>query len=226
VLTRVRSQAGFTLVEMLVAIVIGSIVTLAAFTMLDRSVVLTGKTTDRVDSTQRGRVALDVITRHLRSQVCPAAASAPIESGGPRTITFWAFFRTKPFAPQRYTIAWDPNTQSINETIDNGQGTPVVSRRTLISGARTPTPLFTYYAYPTDSTSYVEPSVDLLGATGTALSADDAKRVAMVEVHFTAVPSRAANSATTPQESTEYDDKVYSRTADPNATAGARNPTC
>jgi prepilin-type N-terminal cleavage/methylation domain-containing protein len=225
-MTRLRSQSGFTLVELLVAIVVGSIIVIAAFTMLDRAVVLTGRTTDRVDSTQRGRIALDVITRHLRSQVCPAAAGSAIESGGPRSITFWAFFRTKPFAPQRYTIAWNPNTQAIEETVDNGQGTAVVSKRTLITGARTPTPLFTYYAYPTDASAYVEPSVDLLGATGTSLSADDAKRVAMIEVHFTAVPSRAESNGTTPQESTEYDDQVYSRTADPNAVAGARNPTC
>jgi hypothetical protein len=39
------------------------------------------------------------------------------------------------------------------------------------------------------------------------------------------VPSRTP-SANTPPESTEYEDYVYARTADPNAVAGARNPSC
>jgi prepilin-type N-terminal cleavage/methylation domain-containing protein len=223
---RARSEHGFTLVEMLVAVVVGSIVTLAAFTMLDRSVQLTGKTTQRVDSTQRGRVALETMTRHLRSQVCPAAASSAIEYGDARKVTFWAFFRTKPFAPQRYTIAWNPNNQSIEETVDNGAGTPVVKRSTLITDARTPTPLFTYLAYPTSSTAYVEPTDDLLALSGaTSLSSDDLKRVAAIRVHFTAVPS-GTQAGSTPNESTEYEDFVYARTADPDEVAGARNPTC
>jgi prepilin-type N-terminal cleavage/methylation domain-containing protein len=223
---RVRSESGFTLVEMLVAVVVGSIVTLAAFTMLDRSVQLTGKTTARVDSTQRGRVALETITRHLRSQVCPAAAGSAIESGGARSVTFWAFFRTKPFVPRRYTIAWNPNNRSIEETVDTGANTAVLTRRTLITDARTPVPLFTYLAYPTDAAAAVEPTDDLLAQSGaTSLSADDLKSVSAIKVHFTAVPSRTA-AGSTPQESTEYEDYVYARTADPNAVAGARNPSC
>jgi type II secretion system protein J len=65
-----RSEDGFTLVELLVALLIGTVVLMGAFTVLDSTASVTGTVARRVDSLQRGRTALDLMTRDLRSQVC------------------------------------------------------------------------------------------------------------------------------------------------------------
>jgi prepilin-type N-terminal cleavage/methylation domain-containing protein len=225
---RLRSQDGFTLVELLVAIVVGSIVTLAAFALLDRSVVETRRTTDRVDSTQRGRVAMDRITRELRSQVCPVKVnpndtSPAIVSGDGYSITFWAFFGTRVFTPERYTIAWNAGTQSIDETVDDGAGTPVKRRASLIAGARLPSnvPLFAYYTYPSAGTA--EPTQQL-AVPPAALSATELSQVSRIDVNFTAVPSGSSNPSMT--ESAQFSDRVYVRGSDPNLPAGSQGPSC
>jgi prepilin-type N-terminal cleavage/methylation domain-containing protein len=224
-----RDESGFTLVEMLVAIVVGTIVTLAAFSMLDRSVVLTGKTTKRVDSTQRGRYAMDTITRHLTSQVCPSTSAVsggtplPIESGDQYTVTFWAFFGTRVFTPRRYTIAWNANSQSITETVDSGANTAVVRQGTLLTNARLPnnTPLFSYYGYPAGGSAPTQ----RLGDSNGTLSGTDRGQVARVDVGFTAAPTNV-NSASTPPESTPYTGRVYVRVSEPDNLAGPKGPQC
>jgi prepilin-type N-terminal cleavage/methylation domain-containing protein len=222
-------ESGFTLVEMLVAITIGMVVMLAAFEMLDRSVQLTGKTTNRVDSTQRGRLAMDTITRHLTSEVCPTASAVsggtplPIESGDQYSVTFWAFFGTRVFTPRRYTIAWNANSQSITETIDSGANTAVIRNATLLTNARLPnnTPLFSYYGYPAGGSW---PTTALGGATGT-LSDTDRGQVSRIDVAFTAAPTTAKSTAT-PPESTPYSGRVYVRTSEPDNLAGPKGPQC
>jgi prepilin-type N-terminal cleavage/methylation domain-containing protein len=234
---RLRRQGGFTLIELMIAISVGMIVTLAAFSLLDRSVIQTGKTTDRVDSTQRGRIAMDQITRHLRSQVCPIPAvpstkPPPIDYGDGNTITFWAFFGTRNFNPERHTIAWNPNTESITESVDSGPNTPVTRTSTLLSSARLPNnvPLFTYYAYPTGVGAVAQPTDQIPVPPATAatpLSATERARVARIDVNFAAVPTHTpagvtpAGSTTTP-----FTDQVYVRMADPNAAGGSQGPQC
>src|SRR4051812_36170964 len=65
-----RSEDGFTIVELLTAMVIGIVVLFAALTVLDTSISVTGRVTSRVDALQRGRTAMDLMIRDLRSQVC------------------------------------------------------------------------------------------------------------------------------------------------------------
>jgi prepilin-type N-terminal cleavage/methylation domain-containing protein len=67
-------ERGFTLVEMLVAMSIGVVILLAAFTLLDRSFTTSAQIADRQEGLQRGRQAMELITRQLRSQVCGGAA--------------------------------------------------------------------------------------------------------------------------------------------------------
>ena len=49
---------------------IGMIVLLGAFMLLDRSFSASGQVADRADALQRGRQAMELMTRQLRSQVC------------------------------------------------------------------------------------------------------------------------------------------------------------
>ena len=67
-MSRVRRPDGFTLVEMLVATMVLSVVVVAAVTMI-QVVMRQGRgVIERTDSVQRGRLVLDQITRQIRSR--------------------------------------------------------------------------------------------------------------------------------------------------------------
>jgi prepilin-type N-terminal cleavage/methylation domain-containing protein len=88
-----REESGFTLIELMTAIAIGTVIVLAAFGLLDASVKAFKKTDDRVDVTQRGRLAMDFMGQKLRSQVCGALAdgtsTAPIAQATATSVSFW-----------------------------------------------------------------------------------------------------------------------------------------
>jgi prepilin-type N-terminal cleavage/methylation domain-containing protein len=65
-----RRDEGFTLMEMIVAMAIAMIVSLAAFGLVETVMKRTGEVSARVEATQRARGAMDDMTRELRSQVC------------------------------------------------------------------------------------------------------------------------------------------------------------
>jgi prepilin-type N-terminal cleavage/methylation domain-containing protein len=95
---RLDDERGMTLPEVLVAMVIGMIVAMAAFSLIDFTMKRAGDTAARVEATQRGRAALDFITRQLRSQVCTLATGAPsgmyddraIYAISPTSVTFFS----------------------------------------------------------------------------------------------------------------------------------------
>ena len=64
-----NDDSGQTLVELMIATVIGLIVIFAAFLMLQTSMTQGARITSREDASQRGRLAMEQITRELRSQV-------------------------------------------------------------------------------------------------------------------------------------------------------------
>ena len=82
-----------TLPEVLVTMVIALVLSLATFALVDVTIRRTGEISSRVDGVQRGRVAMDLMTRQLRSQVClgaSAPASRSIVAGSATSVTFYA----------------------------------------------------------------------------------------------------------------------------------------
>jgi prepilin-type N-terminal cleavage/methylation domain-containing protein len=71
-----REESGFTLIELMVATVIGMVIILAAYGLADASVRSFGKADNRSDVTQRGRLGLDIMGRSLRSQTCPPGVTS------------------------------------------------------------------------------------------------------------------------------------------------------
>ncbi len=68
---RVRADdGGFTLVELLTGITIGMIIVFAAYSAMDAANKMQLRTTMRVESVNRARNAMEVITRSVRSQQC------------------------------------------------------------------------------------------------------------------------------------------------------------
>jgi prepilin-type N-terminal cleavage/methylation domain-containing protein len=216
-----REQSGFTLIELLVGVTVGTIVLMATFMMLDSSVVLTGRVTDRVDRTQRSRLAMETITRELRSQVCPAAGVPAIVDGGQYSVRFYSFTGTRPFVPDMREIAWDTNTSSIVEKEWTGSGaspnttwpsTPSMTR-TLLSDVKPPpsnAPIFEFYAAGA-TTAFATP---LVSPTQAATSRITIKFVTYASNKGTSGPATVLQS------------EVFSRTVDPNGIVTGANPEC
>ena len=221
-----REESGFTLVELLVSCSVGTLILLATFMMLDSSVVLTGRVTDRVDRTQRARVAMEDVTRKIRSQVCPAAGQASIISADDYAVKFYSFLGTRPFVPDIREISWDTNTNSIIEKKWAGSGTApsttwasTPTTKTLlndvkpdyVSGQSGPRgPVFKYYVAGSAS------------SLTTPLSSANAAATSKIEISFlTYAQSKNLTGPTTKQQN-----EVFVRTADPNGTAGSTAPEC
>jgi prepilin-type N-terminal cleavage/methylation domain-containing protein len=235
---RASDESGMTLIEVLVAMVIGMIVLLAAFQLLDRSFTASGQIADREDALQRGRQAMELMTRQLRSQVCvvvpPATAySPPVVSGTDTSVTFYGSLSESATAVTKRTLTYDSTapgsiTQSVITGVPNTvypqmsfTGIPVTS--TLLTNVAqvqdgTPAvnrPVFKYYRY---KAGLPKGDLELLS---TPLAAADLQRVAVIKVAFRAF---AAKPIADDGDSTVLEDDVFIRISDP--TEVQEGPQC
>ena len=227
------NQAGFALTELIVAMTVGLIILLAAFLLLDRAHGASNEIADRQDAVQRGRQAMELLTRQIRSQVCLGGFEEPITDGTNNSVTFYADLTDGSKNVERRTITFDP-ADGVNGTIKQfiypGAGTyPVLtfpgypgspSETTTILTKATAvtspaTPFLRYYAY------------DPAGAPGslrqltTPLSTADAPLVVMVKVAFVALPERKIPRN---KDATTFYNDVYVRLANP--TLPNEGPRC
>jgi prepilin-type N-terminal cleavage/methylation domain-containing protein len=204
-LKRLSDERGFSLIELLVAMVIGMIVLLAAFMVLDRTISASGQVADRSEALQRGRQAMELISRQLRSQVC-VGTTKPIISGTDTSISFYADMSDGTTPIKQRTLSYSSATDTITESVVTGAGTypsltftgtptstPLLTKVKQIqdTGLR---PIFRYYGYQTGTTN------GTLVQLTAPLSPTDIGRVAVLE------------------------DDVYTRTAVPTQLQGA--PEC
>jgi Tfp pilus assembly protein PilW len=222
-----RSEAGMTLVEMVVGMMIGIIVLGAAYTILVAATPLAARTQDRVDAFRSGRLALDIMASELRSQVCLPGAVPPIIPTTSKDNEVWFYSNTGDDSalPQRRRIYLTGT--AIREDMWQGQGNstavtfPVLPTRTrtlispvtLVSG----TPLFTYYGFD----SNLPAAVNQLLAT--PVSVADSEKVVQVDISFVAGSSIAKTPTASSRDST-FQQSVFFRTADP--TDPAKGPKC
>jgi prepilin-type N-terminal cleavage/methylation domain-containing protein len=233
-----RSEAGFTLVELLVAMSIGMVVLLGAFTVLDNTVRLTGGVTQRVDSLQRGRNALDLMTRDLRSQVCVglltnattgATTTDPsLRGGSDSSVDFYADLGdgakntdgTDKNPPRRRTLTFDASARRIVETIYKPTGksgayvfppTPAQTRTLLTDVVQDgTTPVFRFYTY---DTSVTPPTPTALLDASPALSQTDEQKTVRIAIAFKALRSGGSNTSS---GASLLQDDVFRRAVNPN----------
>jgi len=233
-LERLRGeQSGMTLIELMIGLSIGLVVTFASFAILDRASSASNEIADRQDAIQRGRQAMELITRQLRSQVCLGESAEPISYGDGTTLTFYADLSDGSQNVARRTLTFLPPSGTtpgrIREDVYTGIGTypdltfaaTPTTTRVMLNGAKLLTsagadqPLFRYYAFQPGS-----PTGDLQ-ELATPLSATDASRTVMVRTAFVSMPER-----TKPRDldSVTLQNDVFVRLADP--TRPLEGPRC
>jgi prepilin-type N-terminal cleavage/methylation domain-containing protein len=245
-LRQARYDGGFTLPELLLALAISLIIALAAFTLLDVVVRRAGEIDQRVDTSQRGRMLMDVVTRELRSQVCMSQDTPPIYettsgtvgSSYQQTVSFYTDLTDgrANTMPQLRTLRYDDAAQTITEDTVTPVGTTynlasATSRviatnvvreiRTNPDGSTTTLPIFQYYAFTASADPSLPAQPTLALPLAMAKDSDDAEKVARIVVNFEALP---LGKTTVSRTATVFQDEIYVRAADPNNPAPM--PTC
>jgi prepilin-type N-terminal cleavage/methylation domain-containing protein len=208
-----RDERGFTLVELLVSMTLGLVVLGAVMNLVSTSQRSAKRVADRVDASQRGRLALNQLQQQIRAMACLPNGTRPIVSATDTQLVFFANLDANAavdvdgdgdptFDPsqRRLTVtgtataplaiteeAWAA-TPTAPLPVDMATATP--RRRTLVDAMRpleSGQPVFRYYGYATAAANDV---TRLPGPVTTP------ERIARVEVAFTAT---AANSAPDPR---------------------------
>jgi prepilin-type N-terminal cleavage/methylation domain-containing protein len=232
---RLRAQDGVTLPELLVAMTIGLATVLAVYAILDTTMKQSSRVAGRVNATQRARIAMDTMTRQLRSQVCYSAVVPALVSGSSDAVRFHVDLSDGSRAIEQRELAFSPTAGTIRERVWPGQGAPLafptrtVDRELVGEVVRAKDPLgnqipvFRYYAYNSPAPPGVPRPVTLLS---TPLSATDLARVAKIEVGFVALPpgERMPANGSLPAGASALQNEIYVRVADPNDPAPT--PTC
>jgi hypothetical protein len=232
-LARLRREDGVTLPEMLTGMTIAMIVSLACFSLIEFTMRRAGEIQGRVEASQKGRAAMDTITRQLRSQVCLSSTVPPMAAANVSSASVYVDHTdgTGGAPPEMHTVTYNPVTRQIVQRDFVGAGVapaivfPALPTRTKMlaenivpyrpPGATQDVPIFRYYAFNTAT----PPRPDL--ALPTPLGATDLGRVARIEIAFRALRPNARNST---RGSIVLQDEVYVRAADPNDVAPT--PTC
>lgn len=250
--TRLASESGFSLVELLVTVALGMIVLLATGSLLEASGRASGGVQDRVDAVQRGRTAMESITQRLRSQVCLASNLPAIARGEANEMWFYTDLgdhSTTAFLPEarklRYVAgAAGQNGSIVEDVYDTVQirTTPDLTRDATF--AQTPSRTRTIIAdvelaEDTDdrdadgNRTEIRPLFDYYRFLGVdpatpndrlaaPISTADAARVVRVAVGFDSRPTISPRTRTQLDTRTETD--VFVRTADP--TDPDNSPSC
>lgn len=220
---RLRAESGMTLIEVLVASSVGMIVVLAIFAMLDSSVRMNTGVMSRTDAMQRGRLAMDVLTQELRSQVCLADRTSAIAADSDEnSVSFYSDFSdgdgSEP--PTKRTLSFDPDTGAIQTQIfaatrlEPSYGQFVTSPTTTNlrlenASLQEGVPFLQYYAYEWKGDP---PRPEATLKLPTPLSSSDARRVARIDIAFVSRPTGEKDD----DHGVNLTDQIMARHSDPN----------
>jgi hypothetical protein len=215
--TRLRGEDGFSVLETVLAAALGLILILAALLTLDRAFKVNMQVSERVDSSQHARQAMDTITRQLRSAVCPDPLTAALVAGTDNSVTFYVDLGDGSTPVDKHVLSYDASTRAITESRYDGTGmapdtvwpaTPTASRVLIQNVVRLgTTPVFRFNAF--DTANPPAPTVVL----ATPLTATSAATASRITISFV---TRDASHATTTLQATPLQDQVDLRSADPN----------
>jgi prepilin-type N-terminal cleavage/methylation domain-containing protein len=236
---RLAAEHGFTLIELIVASAIGTIVIMAAYMVLDRSTVLQAEVADRADALQRGRLTLELMTRQLRSQVCLGSATEPITNGQDTTVSFYADTSDGSVNPEERRLTYYATAQTRSDGLkvpaksivyDRYTGTGTYPSLTFSGYPNSPSrsqiigtgiaqakddqgntlPIFEYNQFDENATD------GSMVKLTTPLSSSDVSQVVMVRVRFESQPDKKNAANIKSRDSVSLDGQAYVRSADPS----------
>jgi type IV pilus assembly protein PilW len=241
---RRRSQDGFTLPELLIAMAVGMVVMFGLTTIMIVTLHQSQRTFTRVDATRQARTALANIENELHS-ACVGAAT-PIQSASTAdNLIFLSFYGTAANpTPVWHQLTFSSSAQTLTDSSYNvggtgpnwTKGTPLATKTLLVNVARQPgsIPVFQYFAYTPEYTDAVgdvfwtipdgSNTMPVTGAPLTAapltttsgLSSSDAKGVVEVLVNLqVGATSNSLTRATLAQTSVAVTDSVSLRLTTP-----------
>jgi prepilin-type N-terminal cleavage/methylation domain-containing protein len=203
-------QRGVTLIELLVAMLIALVVSLAAFSILEFTASDVSRITSRTHVNQTGRIALQKIMLALHSSCVALEVNPIVEGSNGEKLKFISESGTEPsFATvHEHVITYTPPVGKVEGTLteqtfpSNGPeskgnypfSATASTTTKLLTGVNTTgtTPIFQYYKYfkkgETIPTGDVEPPYGELIPVGTGFNAAEAEAVAKVTVGFTLKP--------------------------------------
>jgi type II secretory pathway pseudopilin PulG len=219
---------GFTLMELVVAMSLGIVVLLAAFTVIDRSWSASKKVSDREDALQRGRIALELMTRELHSMTC-AGQTAPVAVAKDNEVDFYAYMGDPTSGgstnPDLHKVVYGTSSNGtitdsayavtdMTTTPPTVSGTASYSRRLLANvGQISTTPFFSYYTFDPSAAQGSGTFLQLSTNGGTGLTSTDLAKVVKVAINFKSLPT--GNVVNPP--TTNFQDDVFWRAVDPES---------
>jgi Tfp pilus assembly protein PilW len=220
--SRLSDEAGFTLVELLAAMIIGLLVIFAAFGLTTRAFQATNEATDRVDAAQRGRVAMDVVTRQMGSMVC-FSGTLPLISGSPTAATFVTDLGDGTTSPERHTLTFTANTSGSYNLVETDYTMTSVNGATPVTWSSSPARTKTLLANVAQDGStpflsylgYSATTADRTTALNSTLTSDDLDNVTQIAVTFNVKPEHASTAAA---RGTTLSERIAVPQADPNLT--------
>ena len=211
---RLADDSGFTLVELLAAMIVGMIVMFAIFGLLDTAVRLQAKSVDNLETTDRGRSGIDEISQGFASRICVGDVPSLVEAADDH-VEFYASLAPESSAVrlivQRRRVSlsgtsireevWTSNPPRPSPNLPPATTTTPTRTREIVGGVRTTgtTPIFRFYA--NDGTTGL-PTVLL----PTPLASSDLPRAVLVDVTFTAQGKRR-------DISTDYTNQILNRSS-------------
>lgn len=236
---QLRRQEGFTLTELLVAIGAGMVVVLATFALLDGSQSAATRVQDRVQATQNGRVAMELITQRLRAQTCLGTGVPALADARRDRVSFYTEMRdfsaggSAAFQPQLRRLTFGTDGRVVEEIFDarttevapgfdfpSYPGTPArryeIGRGLHRAGT---TNFLRYFAFA--GSDPATPTLELIPSASGTLNADDRARIVRIVVTYDARPPRASGPS---RVDSSFENEVYVRTSDP--TDPTHSPQC
>jgi prepilin-type N-terminal cleavage/methylation domain-containing protein len=215
---RLAVESGFTLIELLVSAVIGTVIMMVAFGLLDATIKAFGSSGERTDVAQRGRLAMATVTQELRSPVCLTNnGTSAVISADSTGLSFWSDMTGSDFrgaSPQpvvrELRIAGGILTEKVRATPTGS----VTSERELVTGLTQvgSTPYFSYYALSPNTAPPRQANVSL----GSPVGATDLSRVSRISVAMQVNPRNAEDA----KSAAQFSNDVYLRSIDNASTLG------
>ena len=202
-MTRLRhDERGFSLMELMMAMAIGSIVLTMVMSIFVTGLTRSAQVGDRIDAAAKGRLAVDRVVTLLDAQTC-VDGNAPLLDAQSGTVTFYANLGQVDDDPRQYRVRYDAAADQLwEDQFDPYRVAGVLtwpttpSRSRLLAGDILPQggKIFSYYKFSTTGATagQVDPS-----PLATPATASDRQQVVRVGVDLNAVASRTkADDAT------------------------------